>query len=300
MVILIKNKAIKYISLVVMLLFTFGLSFILILSISTDVFNDTQSGKPTEGSIAVPIVMYHSLLKKSSEIGKYVITTTEFENDLKYLKEHGYSSITMTELINYVYNDAKLPPKPVIITFDDGNLNNYIYGKPILAKYEMKAVISIVGIYTESFSKAPIPTNNPNYAFVSWDQIKDMSDSGYFEIQNHTYNLHSINNKRYGIKRQNGESDESYQNMLSSDVAKLQSKLNEVTGSTPNTFAYPFGYMNKESKNIMKLLGFKATLSCAEGINIINKNKADVLFGLKRNNRPHGISSETFFKKFFP
>lgn len=283
-----------------MVLFTFSLSFVLILSISTNVFNDTQSGQNVEGGIAVPIVMYHSLLKNSNQIGKYVITPTEFENDLKYLKDNGYSAITMTELIDYVYNNADLPPKPVIITFDDGNLNNYIYGKPILQKYGMKAVISVVGTYTESFSKSPFPTNDPNYAFVSWDQIKVMSDSGYFEIQNHTYNLHTINNKRYGIKQQKGESLESYQNMLSSDVAKLQDKINEVTGITPNTFVYPFGYMNKESKNIMKLLGFKATLSCAEGVNIINKNKSDVLFGLKRNNRPHGISSQTFFKKFFP
>jgi len=297
MVILLNNKAVKYISLLITILFIFSISFVFMLSISTNVLNDSEPGVINKDGIAVPIVMYHSIMKSSKEMGKYVITPTEFENDLMYLKDHGYSAITMTELINYVYNNAELPLKPVIITFDDGNLNNYIYGKPLLQKYEMRAVISIVGKYTESFSKASIPTKDPNYAFVSWDQIKEISQSGYFEIQNHTYNLHSIDKNRYGIKRKNGESLESYQNILFTDISMLQEKLNEVTGIKPNTFTYPFGYSNKESKEILKSLEFKATLSCVEGINIINRNKSDVLFGLKRNNRPHGVSSQTFFKK---
>jgi len=299
MVILLNFKAIKYISLVIVILFIFSLSFVLVLSVTTDGFDNTHDDQTTN-SIAVPIVMYHSIMKSSKEMGKYVITPTEFESDLKYLKSHRYSTITMTQLINYVNNNAVLPPKPVIITFDDGNLNNYIYGKPLLQEYEMRAVISIVGQYTEAFSKASVPTNNPDYAFVSWDQIKEMSQSGYFEIQNHTYNLHSINKSRYGIKRKKGESLESYQIMLTSDIDMLQDKLKEVTSKNPNTFTYPFGYANKESKDILKNLGFKATLSCVEGINIITRNNPDVLFGLKRKNRPHGVSSGTFFKNLCP
>jgi len=300
MVILINNKAIKYITLVIMILFIFSISFILVVSIPTDGFNDTQAGEIIKDGIAVPIIMYHSIMKNSREMGKYVITPTEFENDLKYLKDHGYAAITMTELINYVYNNTELPPKPVIITFDDGNLNNYIYGKPLLQKYEMKAVISIIGNYTDAFSKSPPPTNDPKYAHVSWDQIKELNDSGYFEIQNHTYNLHSITKKRNGAKRRKGESLQSYQDMLISDIGILNDNISKVTGVTPNTFTYPFGSISKESKDILKKLGFKATLSCTEGVNIINKNKSDVLFGLKRKNRPHGISSTAFFTNFCP
>jgi peptidoglycan/xylan/chitin deacetylase (PgdA/CDA1 family) len=300
MVVLLNNKAIKCISLVITVLFILSISFVMVLSVSTDVFNDTEPGQITKDSIAVPIVMYHSIMKSSNEMGKYVITPTEFENDLMYLKNHGYSTINMTELINFVYDNAELPPKPVIITFDDGNLNNYIYGKPLLHKYEMKAVISIIGQYTELFSKSTLPTKDPNYAFVSWEQIKEISHSGYFEMQNHTYSLHSITKSRNGAKRSKGESLENYKSILTSDTVKLQNKLTEVTGITPNTFTYPFGSISIESKDILKALGFKATLSCTEGVNFINRNKSDVLFGLKRNNRPHGISSQTFFKKLCP
>ncbi len=292
------KRFIKYITLVITVFLTLGILLLLVLSETTDVLSEVQGGQITEDGIAVPIIMYHSILK-NSHLGKYVITPSEFEKDLKYLYEHHYNAITMTDLINYVYNNGDLPLRPVIITFDDGNLNNYIYGQPILKKYNMKAVISIIGSYTETFSQDKCPTDDPLYAHASWDQIKAMHDSGYFEIQNHSYNLHFIN-KRNGAKRRKGESLESYQNMLIDDVGRLQNKLTEVTGVTPNTFTYPFGAVSKESKEILKDLGFKATLSCAEGVNLINKDKKDVLFGLKRKNRPHGISSENFFKKFCP
>lgn len=64
--------------------------------------------------------MYHSVLKDQKMDGKYVVSPTEFENDLIYLKEHGYTTIFLQELVDYVYSGAALPEKPVVITFDDG------------------------------------------------------------------------------------------------------------------------------------------------------------------------------------
>lgn len=296
MVILMNKKAKIYIAVVAAVLLVLGTSFIFVLSKATEVFSNTED----KDGIPVPIVMYHSIMKKSPELGKYVITAAEFENDIRYLKDRGYSAITMTELINYVYNNAVIPQKPVIITFDDGNLNNYLYGKPILEKYGMKGVLSVIGKYSEAFSQTPSPTGDPAYAHVSWDQIKEINASGYFEIQNHTYNLHSITKKRNGAKRNKGESLEAYRTVLTEDVVKLQNKLAEVTGITPNTFTYPYGSISKESKDILKGLGFKATLSCTEGVNLISRNQPEQLFGLKRKNRPHGIATETFFKKLCP
>lgn len=296
MIILMNRKAKIYIAVVIAVLFVLSTSFVFVLSETTDVFNNTEG----DDAIAVPIVMYHSIMKKSPELGKYVITVTEFENDIKCLKDRGYSAITMTELINYVYNNAALPKKPVIITFDDGNLNNYLYGKPILEKYKMKAVLSVIGKYSEAFSGTPPPTSDPAYSHVSWNQIKEINDSGYFEIQNHTYNLHSITKKRNGAKRNKGESLENYRAALTQDIVKLQNKLTEVTGTAPNTFTYPYGSISRESKDILKELGFKATLSCTEGVNLISRNQPEQLFGLKRKNRPHGVSTITFFKKLCP
>ncbi len=292
------KKLIKYILLVIAVILILILPLALILSATTSVFDDALESLGKENGIRVPIVMYHGTVPKSKDLGKFVITPTELENDIKYLKDRGYTSITMTDLINYVYNDGELPSKPVMLTFDDGYYNNYIYATPILKNYDMKGVISVVGEFTEASTK--IPENNVQYSYVTWEQIKNMSDSGIYEIQNHTYNLHKYGKRRYGAKKNRGESIEAYKNLLYSDVGLLQQKLKESAGIEPNTFTYPFGYMCSDSVPILKEMGFKATLSCSEGVNIINKNKKDILYGLKRKNRPHGVSTESFFKKFCP
>lgn len=293
-----KRKFLKYIALVVAVFFILTIPIVIILSQTTDVFDDALGGLGKETGIKVPIIMYHSILQKSKDLGKFVITPTEFENDVKYLKDHGYDSVTVTDLINYVYNDADLPPKPVVITFDDGFYNNYVYATPILERYQMKAVVSIVGKYSDESSKTA--DINVGYSYLTWEQIKNMSDSGYYEIQNHTYNLHMIGNKRRGATKRQGESIEAYKNLLNSDIGKTQEKLIQATGVVPNTFTYPYGFVSKDSIPILKEMGFKATLSCDEGVNIIDKNKSDILFSLKRENRPHGISPTSFFRKFCP
>ncbi len=292
------KKIIKYILLVFAVVSILVLPLALILSATTSVFDDALESLGKNNGIKVPIVMYHGTIPKSKDLGKFVITPRELESDIKYLKDRGYTAITMTDLINYVYNDGELPSKPVMLTFDDGYYNNYIYATPILKNYDMKAVISVVGEFTEASTK--IPENNVQYSYVTWEQIKNMSDSGIYEIQNHTYNLHKYGKKRLGAKKNRGESVEAYKSLLYSDVGLLQEKLKESAGIEPNTFTYPFGYMCSDSIPILKEMGFKATLSCSEGVNIINRNKKDILYGLKRKNRPHGVSTETFFKKFCP
>jgi len=98
-------------------------------------------------SIQLPVVMYHGILKDGNYSGRFVITPDEFEQDLKYLSDNGYTSVFMSQIIDYVKNGTPLPEKPVVITFDDGYYNNYLYAYPLALKYNMKLVISIVGKY---------------------------------------------------------------------------------------------------------------------------------------------------------
>lgn len=242
--------------------------------------------------INVPIIMYHSILK--SKKGKYIINPSDFENDLKFIKENGYTTITMTDLINYVYFDSPLPEKPIIITFDDGHYNNLTYALPLLEKYDMVAVISIVGKYTDEYSESD--ETNANYSYLRWKDINSLIESNRFEFQNHTYELHSTKNGRNGCMKKQNESLESYKKILSEDLLKLQKEFEENTSYTPNTFTYPFGAISSDSTDIIKELGFKASLSCCEGVNIISKNP-DCLYGLKRYNRSGTISTQSFFNK---
>lgn len=247
-----------------------------------------------EEGVMVPIVMYHSVLKDSQRSGKYIITPATLEEDLKYIANNGYTTITMSDLISYVYEDTPLPEKPIILTFDDGHYNNLGYAVPLLEKYHMKGIISIVGEYTDTFSKTD--EANLNYSYLRWKDIKQLIASGTIEFQNHTNNLHSTSNGRMGCSKKSYESNESYSNVLSNDILTLQKKFWQNTGYMPNTFTYPFGSISKTSLPIIKQLGFKASLSCASGINYITKDP-DCLYCLKRNNRPSGITTEDFFKK---
>lgn len=266
---------------------------LIIITVFALVFINNFSNAQTENAVAVPIVMYHSLLKSKS--GDYIVHPETLENDLKYIQSKGYTTITMTDLINYVYDDSALPEKPIIITFDDGYYNNLSYAVPLLHKYNMKAIISIVGQYTDTFSKAD--EANANYGHLRWKDINELMTDGSVEFQNHTYNLHSIKNGRKGCRRRSGESLEAYTTLLTNDITKLQEEFREnCNGYTPNTFTYPYGAISKDSIPIIKELGFKASLSCVSGINYITKD-SECLYSLKRNNRKSNISTEKFFNK---
>ena len=249
----------------------------------------------SEEYIDVPIIMYHSVLKDISRSNKYTITPSTLEEDLKYISINGYNTITISDLISYVYDNKELPEKPIIITFDDGHYNNYGYVYPLIEKYNMKAVISIVGSYTDKFSE----TNeaNLNYSYLRWKDINELISTGRIEFQNHTYNLHNNTHGRIGAKKKKGESDEEYKKILEEDINKLQNEFKENTGYTPTCFTYPFGGISNSSIEIIKELGFKASLSCEEGINKITKNP-NSLYLLKRYNRPSFISTYNFFQKF--
>lgn len=244
-------------------------------------------------SIKVPIIMYHSILNDHKRAGDYVVSQQTLENDIVYLKENGYTTVVMQDLIDYVYNGKPLPDKPVVLTFDDGYYNNFVYLLPLLEKHDCKAVISVVGKFTEIFSESD--DLNPNYSHLSWDTILQLKESGRIEIQNHSYDLHDTAGRK-GSQKLKRESVEEYQNMLRNDLSKLQNLLEENCGIIPNTYTYPYGAISEESKDVVKELGFKASLSCYEFVNEITRDK-ECLYGMGRYNRPSGISTEKFMKK---
>lgn len=250
------------------------------------------SAEGKEG-VPVPVIMYHSILRDPKMQGDYVISPELLEQDLKYLQSHGYTGIVMQDLLGYVQNGTPLPEKPVLLTFDDGYYNNYFYAYPLAKQYQFKILISPVGFFTQRFSDTDDP--NPYYAHITWDNIREMEQSGYVEFQNHSYNLHA-QSPRKGAKRKSGESVEEYQQMLKEDLSKMQQAMQEHTGILPTTFVYPFGAVSKEAEPVLRELGFQATLVCESRTNFITRDP-DCLFALGRYLRPAGVSSEAYFTK---
>ncbi len=242
--------------------------------------------------VDVPIIMYHSILKSRS--GQYIISPDKLKEDLLWLKNHGYESVFVSDLIDFCEGKKDLPQKPVVITFDDGHYNNYYYAKPIFEELKFKATINIVGTYSE-FSTTSGDFDNPNYSHLTWGEIKALQQNEFFEIGNHTYNMHNLK-PRYGIGKKTEEDFETYKENLTKDVTKLENCFKDKCGFTTKIFAYPFGKYSEESYEILSGLGFKAFLTCNEGINHLKKGDESKLKTLYRYNRSGLISTEEFFK----
>ncbi len=226
------------------------------------------SGSADEG-IYLPIIMYHSLLKDEKLQNDYTISPKLFEDDLKYLTDNGYTTLFLSDLIDYVYYDKKLPEKCIMLTFDDGYYNNYYYAYPLLKKYDCKAIISPIVSMTEQYTQSG--EVSINFGNISVSDIKEMVASGYVEIQNHSYDMHRLT-PRMGAEQKAGESLEEYTNFVKNDVTKAQDYLKENVGITPTCFIYPFGAKSESTPQIIKDLGFLCTMTCTEEPNYVTKN----------------------------
>jgi len=258
-------------------------------------YRPSRSAFSEQQEIELPILMYHHILKDSSRWGNYVIGPSELEQDLIYLKENGYETVTAEDVIQFVYQGTPLPEKPVMLTFDDGYYSNFVYAQPLLKQYGMKGVLFIIGQYTDDYSQTG--EENPNYSHVTWEHCREMIKDGTLELQNHTYNMHSFTAKRQGSGKQKGETLWQYHNALSKDLKKLQDKFRQETGKTPRAFAYPFGIVSPESVEVLKELGFLAAFTSNEGINQISQGNTEDLYHLKRILRPSGTSAQNLLEQ---
>ena len=243
--------------------------------------------------VQLPVIMYHSILKDTSRSGKYVVTPLQLDSDIKYLHSLGYTTISAAQLVDYVENNVPLPPKPVMLTFDDGCYNNLFYAVPILKDNNARGIFSIVGAYTDEYTESDIA--NPNYGYLRWSDVYEMYVSENCEIGNHSYNFHNSDG-RSGSKKRQSESTEEYKRIFAEDTERVQQECFSRCGFYPIIYTYPYGLYSEESFDVLKEMGFKVTFSCTEGINEITHD-SECMYLLKRYNRPSGITSEEFFRR---
>ena len=186
-----------------------------------------------------------------------------------------------------------LPDKPVVLTFDDGNRSDFSLLYPLLEKYDMCAVLSIIGQATDKFTKEQTENPKATYPNMTWQQVKELHESGRCEIQSHGYDVHGKN----GAGKRNGESAEIYHARLLQDLRKLHDRCETELEWSPTTFTYPLGVVSKGAQAVLNEMGFVASLSCQEGINTLRQGEPDGLWLMKRVNRAAGRSAETILQK---
>lgn len=128
----------------------------------------------------MPILMYHYLSAPPPNANIYrrdlSVTPDQFEAHLAYLREAGYETISFRQLTFAVSRQTALPPKPVIISFDDGYRDNYENAFPLLQKYGFTATFFI---FTQ-------PIDEYNIDYLTWEMVKEMHQAG-MEFGSHSY-----------------------------------------------------------------------------------------------------------------
>jgi len=236
--------------------------------------------------VRLPILMYHQLTKEPSRVCDHCITARQFESDLDELIKLGYTTVSMAQVIAFCELGTPLPPKPIVISFDDGFEAFYVYGFPMLKQRGMKAVLAVIGEETERFTQTE--DRRLKYSSSTWPQLKEMSDSGLVEIESHSWNLHSKKGGRLGAMKKNCESTEEYLALLTNDVEKMRTEFKNNGLPDFSVYVYPYGRFSSETSEILSSLGVRAIFLCDSRVNVLRAGDTDVLMRLKRFNRAPG------------
>lgn len=169
--------------------------------------------------IKIPILLYHYIGENPNpeDKARYNLSTTpaNFEEQMKYLAENGYGTISLDTLYPALKGQITLPDKSVILTFDDGYIDFYLNAYPVLRKYNFKATVFI-----------PTGLMNQGY-YLSWNQIREMSSSGLITFGGHTVHhvhLPSLSNENMAF-----------------EVSESKRVLESQLGVPINFFSYPWG-----------------------------------------------------------
>ena len=242
----------------------------------------------------VTVVMYHGVHNMAGT-SPWAITPGEFEADLQYLRSNGYETVTIGQLIHYVNGKGTLPPKPILLTFDDGYKNNYTEVLPLLERYDAKISLSVIGNKIDMWSnRSDINTID---GYCTWDDLRALRASGRVDIGSHTWDMHS-GNGRLGCAIKIGENVNSYKALLRGDLTRLQDTLRDRSGVIPRFFAYPNGVRCNPAHEVLREMGFSATLSTTVGHNVIKKGDSNCLYDLKRVNRSPGYGVGDILRQF--
>jgi peptidoglycan/xylan/chitin deacetylase (PgdA/CDA1 family) len=185
----------------------------------------------------VPVLMYHHVLP--SEEAKAILASNlnvppeVFRSQLEYLVEKGYQVISLAQMVSMIKNHS-LPPKPVVITFDDAYQNFYTHVFPLLKEKNLKATVFVITQFVGG------------QRYVNWGQLKEMANSSLVEIGNHTLN-HPYLSKLNREETRN-------QILAASNI------LEENLGKKPEFMAYPYGNTSQTVKEVLKETGFKGAL----------------------------------------
>jgi len=221
--------------------------------------------------VRVPILMYHHIAKAPRGADIYrqdlSVAPTKFEAQLKYLQQEGYTSITLNDLALHITMGKHLPPKPIIITFDDGYLDMYTNAFPLLQKYGYSGTFFLITSFID----------NQYPDFLTWEQVKEMHAAG-MKFEPHSYNHPDLRNRSYDF--------------LVFQILGPKEAIEARTGEVCRFYAYPSGRYDDFVVDVLRSAHYWGAVLTAQGAT----HSGDDLFALERIRVHGGDDLDTFIR----
>jgi peptidoglycan/xylan/chitin deacetylase (PgdA/CDA1 family) len=201
----------------------------------------------------IPILCYHRILLKPASL--YDLTPEQLEEELLYLKEQGYQTITASQLLAAQERRFRLPSRPIVLTFDDGHKSHYRFVLPLLKKYGFSATFFI---YTAVIAEASAEQ-------LTWDELREMAAAG-MDIESHSM-THT-----YLSKQRPNEAYSAYLQRLDQELIGSRELLQNRLGRPVELLAYPYGWFNKSVEIMAVKAGYRGLFTVNWGNNFPDEN----------------------------
>lgn len=243
---------------------------------STATFTPTPTPiRPTPDGVLrqvrVPILMYHHIEDpppNADPIRRDLsVSPREFKRQLRYLKQEGYESITLNDLVLFLTVGKPLPPKPIILTFDDGYRDAYTQAFPLLRRFGFVGTFFLV----TSFLDAGSPDH------LSWDQVREMYAAG-MKFEPHSYDHPDLRNRGFQY--------------LVFQIVGPKEAIEERTGEPCRFFAYPSGRYDQFVIDVLRSAHFWGAVLTEQGA----LHTSQDLFTLRRVRIHGGDNMDAFIR----
>lgn len=211
----------------------------------TPTFIPTPTPVPLVGfCLNVPVLLYHHIQPQTQAIerGQTALSVDNgvFDQQMAYLVSSGYTTITAKTLVDALRNKNQVPSKSILVTLDDGYRDGFDYAYPIFQKYRITANLLIpTGLLGGS-------------DYMSWDQLKEMKNSGLIYLIDHSWSHYSVN---YGSA-----------DKIKYEINTARQQLQDNTGQTVDIFGYPYGGFNNLDISVLQQEGFVGAFSTIPGV----------------------------------
>ena len=213
----------------------------------------------------MPVIMYHKVIKDESEGGVHGthVTIENFDKQMAYLNSQGYTTVTFEDLLNNNYKKRfDRENKWIMLTFDDGYVDNYENALPILKKYGYKCIVYLVSDLDYNKWDVDVPENpEKKFQLMNLEQLKEMRKYG-IEFGGHTKTHPRLS------KISSEEAEE--------EIIKSKEILEERLGEKLISFAYPYGDLDEDVKKIPKRVGYDFAVATDSGSLIFSEDLYEI------------------------